>query len=36
MNDFDKAGRYLIKRDPVGFFRWLLRRATPDLSRRDR
>src|SRR5947209_16094993 len=26
MNDYDKAGRYLIKRDPTGFFRWLLRR----------
>ncbi len=26
MNDYDKAGRYLIKRDPPGFFRWLLRR----------
>ena len=26
MNDFDKAGRYLIKRNPSGFFRWLLRR----------
>jgi hypothetical protein len=26
MNDYDKAGRYLIKRDPAGFFRWLLRR----------
>jgi hypothetical protein len=26
MNDYDKAGRYLIKRDPIGFFRWLLRR----------
>src|SRR5207237_89239 len=30
MNDFDKAGRYLIKRDPPGFFRWLLRR--PDVA----
>jgi hypothetical protein len=30
MNDYDKAGRYLIKRDPPGFFRWLLRR--PDVS----
>ncbi len=28
MNDYDKAGRYLIKRDPAGFFRWLLRLAT--------
>ncbi|MCI0456310.1 MAG: DUF4351 domain-containing protein [Gemmataceae bacterium] len=26
MNDFDKAGRYLIKRAPDGFFRWLLDR----------
>jgi hypothetical protein len=26
MNEYDKAGRYLIKRDPAGFFRWLLRR----------
>jgi hypothetical protein len=25
MNDYDKAGRYLIKRAPAGFFRWLLR-----------
>ena len=24
MNDYDKASRYLIKRDPAGFFRWLL------------
>jgi hypothetical protein len=24
MNDYDKAGRYLVKRDPEGFFRWLL------------
>jgi hypothetical protein len=24
MNDYDKAGRYLVKRDPQGFFRWLL------------
>jgi hypothetical protein len=23
MNDFDKLGRYLIKQDPAGFFRWL-------------
>ena len=29
MNEYDKAGRYLIKRDPPGFFRWLLRR--PDV-----
>ncbi|HKI33077.1 MAG TPA: hypothetical protein VKA46_14595 [Gemmataceae bacterium] len=26
MNEYDKAGRYLIKRDPTGFCRWLLRR----------
>src|SRR5579863_9787751 len=26
MNEYDKAGRYLVKRDPPGFFRWLLRR----------
>jgi hypothetical protein len=26
MNDYDKAGRYSIKRDAAGFFRWLLRR----------
>jgi hypothetical protein len=26
MNEYDKAGRLLIKRDPPGFFRWLLRR----------
>ena len=24
MNDYDKAGRYLVKRDPAGFFCWLL------------
>src|SRR5262245_58100966 len=24
MSDYDKAARYLIKRDPVGFFCWLL------------
>ncbi len=30
MNDYDKAGRYLVKRDPAGFFRWLL--ADPRLS----
>jgi hypothetical protein len=30
MNEYDKAGRYLIKRDPPGFFRWLLRR--PDVA----
>src|SRR5437763_967742 len=29
MNDYDKAGRYAIKRDPPGFFRWLLRGLTP-------
>jgi hypothetical protein len=27
MNEYDKAGRYLIKRNPPGFFRWLLRRC---------
>jgi len=27
MNEYDKAGRYLIKRNPPGFFRWLLRRS---------
>ncbi len=26
MSDYDKAGRYLIKRDPMRFLRWLLRR----------
>jgi hypothetical protein len=26
MNDYDKAGRYLVKRNPAGFFRWLLGR----------
>src|SRR5207237_919698 len=30
MNDYDKAGRYLIKRDSAGFLRWLLRRPTLD------
>jgi hypothetical protein len=30
MNDYDKAGRYLVKRDPAGFFRWLL--ADADLE----
>ena len=30
MNDYDKAGRYLVKRDPAGFFRWLL--GNPRLS----
>lgn len=30
MNDYDKAGRYLVKREPTGFFRWLLR--NPELS----
>ncbi len=30
MNEYDKAGRYLIKRDPAGFFRWLLR--LPDVA----
>lgn len=24
MNDYDKAGRYVLKRDPPGVFRWLL------------
>jgi len=24
MNDYDKAGRYLVKREPAGFFRWLV------------
>jgi hypothetical protein len=23
MNDYDKAGRYLVKREPTGFLRWL-------------
>lgn len=27
MNDYDKAGRYQIKRDPTGCFRWLLKRS---------
>src|SRR5467141_3632983 len=27
MNDYDKAGRYLVKREPAGTFRWLLRNA---------
>ena len=27
MNDYDKAGRYQVKRDPAGHFRWLLRNA---------
>src|SRR5262249_33675496 len=30
MNDYDKAGRYLVKRAPAGVFRWLL--AHPDLT----
>jgi hypothetical protein len=30
MNDYDKAGRYLVKREPAGFFRWLL--ADPGLA----
>src|SRR5437870_11559737 len=30
MNDYDKAGRYLVKRQPPGFFRWLL--ASPSLA----
>src|SRR5205823_3873518 len=27
MNDYDKAGRYMVKREPAGNFRWLLRNA---------
>jgi Domain of unknown function (DUF4351) len=27
MNDYDKAGRYLVKRAPTGVFRWLLANA---------
>jgi len=27
MNDYDKAGRYMVKREPAGTFRWLLRTA---------
>jgi hypothetical protein len=30
MNDYDKAGRYLVKRAPAGVFRWLL--ANPSLT----
>ena len=30
MNDYDKAGRYLVKREPTGFFRWLS--ANPRLT----
>src|SRR5947207_171868 len=30
MNDYDKAGRYQVKRDPEGFFRWLF--GNPGLS----
>jgi hypothetical protein len=30
MNDYDKAGRYLVKREPTGYFRWLL--ANPRLA----
>ena len=30
MNDYDKAGRYLVKREPAGVFRWLL--ANPMLT----
>jgi hypothetical protein len=30
MNDYDKAGRYLVKRAPTGVFRWLL--ANPGLT----
>jgi hypothetical protein len=29
MNDYDKAGRYLVKSEPAGFFRWLV--SSPDL-----
>ncbi len=29
MNDYDKAGRYLLKRDPAGMFRWLLGGPAP-------
>ncbi len=28
MNDYDKAGRYLMKADPSRVFPWLLRRPT--------
>src|SRR6516225_4985664 len=30
MNDYDKAGRYLVKLDPSGFFRWFL--GNPSLT----
>jgi hypothetical protein len=30
MNDYDKTGRYLVKRAPAEFFRWLL--ANPTLA----
>src|SRR5216684_2357186 len=30
MNDYDKAGRYLVKREPTGFFCWLL--ANPSVT----
>jgi hypothetical protein len=30
MNDYDRAGRYLVKRDPRGHLRWLL--ASPSLT----
>ncbi len=29
MNDYDKAGRYVMKRDPPGVFRWLLGTLAP-------
>jgi hypothetical protein len=31
MNDYDKAGRYLVKKQPLGFFRWLLSGPRPRL-----
>jgi hypothetical protein len=30
MNDYDKVGRYLVKRQPSDCFRWLL--ASPELA----
>ena len=30
MNDYDKAGRFLVKRDSAGFLRWLLRQPALD------
>jgi hypothetical protein len=30
MNDYDKAGRYLVKREPARFLQWLL--TTPDIA----